>query len=82
MIVVEIKVPALDKIYDFQMDENIPLCEIRKEIAEMICRKEQYTMQGEEKDLLMWDALRESRLQMEKTAYENGLKTGNRILLV
>ena len=48
----------------------------------MICRKEQYTMQGEEKDLLMWDALRESRLQMEKTAYENGLKTGKRILLV
>ena len=81
MIIVEIKVPALDKIYDFQLEEDIPLGEVRKEIAEIICRKEQISLEGNEEELLMWNA-NGQKLLLENTAYENGLKTGDCILLV
>ena len=36
MIIVEIKVPALDKTYDFQLEENVPLKDVRREIGEII----------------------------------------------
>ena len=81
MIIVEIKVPALDKIYDFQLEEDIPLGEVCKEIAEIICRKEQILLEGNEEELLMWNA-NGQQLLLENTAYENGLKTGDCILLV
>lgn len=82
MIIVEIKVPALDKTYDFQLEENVPLGELRKEIGEIICRKEQLSLKGDVKDLLIWDANGKRQLLLEKTAYENGLRTGDCILLV
>lgn len=82
MMIVEIEVPALDKKYDFQIDEEMPLAEIRQEAAEMICRKEQYAMTGDVERLLMWDAIRGTKLRLEQSAYENGLRTGSRILLI
>ncbi len=82
MIIVEIKVPALDKTYDFQLEENVPLGELRKEIGEIICRKEQLSLKGDVNDLLIWDANGKRQLLLEKTAYENGLRTGDCILLV
>ena len=82
MIIVEIKVPALDKTYDFQLEENVPLGELRKEIGEIICRKEQLSLKGDVNDLLIWNANGKRQLLLEKTAYENGLRTGDCILLV
>ncbi len=82
MIIVEIKVPALDKIYDFQLEENVPLGEVRREIGEIICRKEHLSLEGDVCDLLMWDAKKKCQLDLTETAYENGLKTGDCILLV
>lgn len=82
MIIVEIKVPALDKTYDFQLEENVPLKDVRREIGEIICRKEQLSLEGDVGDLLMWDAKGKRQLALEETAYENGLKTGDFILLV
>ncbi len=82
MIIVEIKVPALDKIYDFQLEENVPLKDVRREIGEIICRKEQLPLRGDVNKLLMWDANEKRQLILEETAYENGLKTGDCILLV
>ncbi len=82
MIIVEIKVPALDKTYDFQLEENVPLKDVRREIGEIICRKEQLSLEGDVADLLMWDAKEKRQLALEETAYENGLRTGDCILLV
>ncbi len=82
MIIVEIKVPALDKTYDFQLEENVPLGDVRREIGEIICRKEQLSLKGDVNNLFMWDANEKRQLALEETAYENGLKTGDCILLV
>ncbi len=81
-MIVEIEVPMLGKRYDFQMEDGVPLYEIREEIADLICRKEQCGMTGNEKDLLLWNKENGKPLRMDQTAGENGLETGSRILLL
>ncbi len=82
MIIVDIEVPMLGRSFDFQIDENIPLNEVKEEITEMICRKEQCELKGDRGRLLLWDARTGRRLIREYSAEENGLVTGSRIILV
>ena len=81
MIIVEIEVPVMGKKYDFQIDENVPLYEVKEEIAEMICRKEQCQIKGDLKRMLIWTQSGRELSQM-RSARENGLRTGSQILLV
>ncbi len=41
MILVEIHVPAMNRAYDFQLDENADIGSVIDELAELIARKEQ-----------------------------------------
>ncbi len=81
MIIVEIEVPMMGKRYDFQIDEMVPLYEVKEEVAEMICRKEQCLVKGDVQRLLIWT--RSGReLSQEYSAQENGLRTGDQIIMV
>ena len=82
MLTVEIDVPIMGKRYDFRIDENVPLYEIKTELAEMICQKEQCILEGEAGGLTLWDARRALQLTEKDTAAGNGLRTGSRILLI
>ncbi len=81
VIIVEIEVPIMGKKYDFQIDENVPLYEVKEEIAEMICRKEQCPLQGEPGRLLLFTQSGRE-LTQEQSAHENGLRTGGKIMVV
>ena len=54
MIILEVEIPIMGKRYDFQIDEYVPLGEVKKEITDMICRKEQCPLQGNPDRLLVW----------------------------
>ncbi len=82
MITVEIEIPMMGKLYDFRIDEEVPLYEVKTEVTEMICQKEQCAVQGDVERLLMWNAQNHTQLMQDQNAQENGLKTGSRILLV
>lgn len=82
MIIIEIEVPMMGKQYDFQIDENIPLYNVKEEIMEIICQQEQCKNTGNKQRLLMWNLQNGSPLKQENSARENGLMTGSRILLV
>lgn len=81
MIIVEIEVPIMGKKYDFQIDEDAPLYEVKEEAAEMICRREQCCLKGDVKGLLLWKQGGQ-KLKQEHSARENGLRTGSRIIMV
>lgn len=81
MIIVEIEVPIMGKRYDFQIDENVPLHEVKKEIVEMICRKEQCPLRGDINRLLIWQHGGQE-LRQEYSARENGLRTGSQMILI
>lgn len=81
MIIVEVEIPIMGKRYDFQIDENVPLYEVKEEIIEMICRKEQCLFEGDVERMLIWT--RDGRrLSQENSAKENGLRTGSQIMVV
>lgn len=81
MIIVEIEVPVMGKRYDFQIDESVPLCEVKEEIVEMICRKEQCLLRGDPGRLLLWTQSG-AEIRQQYSARGNGLRTGERLLLV
>ena len=81
MIIINVEIPIMGKDYDFQIDENAPLYEAQEEIAEMICRRQQCRMNGQEHRLILWDKKRNLMLRREGTALENGLETGSELLM-
>ena len=40
MILTDVYVPSVDKIYDFQLNEKVPVSTVIEEITEMISQKE------------------------------------------
>ena len=82
MIIVDIEVPVMGKQYDVQIDEYVPLDEVKAEIVEIICQKEQCELKGEADRLLLWDAHTGRKMDLGKSARENGLLTGSRLLLL
>ncbi len=82
MIVIEVEAPMLGRFYDFQIDENVPVNEIIIDISDLICRREQCAMLGDEKELMLWDLHTCRQLDHGKTAVENGLQTGSRIMII
>lgn len=82
MILVDIYVPVIDKRYDFQLDENIPVELVIKEIAEMICRKEQCLLLGEPSELMLWGIRKKSKLNWWDTLYEGNIQSGECLMLV
>lgn len=82
MILVDIWVPALDKSYDFQLDENLTIEVLLGEIGELICQKEQCQMKGNIVDLMLWNADNGMKLNGQVSLGESGIRSGDRLLLV
>ena len=53
MIIVNIKVPALEKEYNFSVDENAPVQDLVEEIAELIVQKEGVQFSGSMEDMVL-----------------------------
>lgn len=81
MIVVEVHIPALDKYYDFSIDEKSKISIIVDEVVEMIGKKEQKTVDYSGSFLLC--CLDTGKvLSPEKTAEENCIRAGFKLQLI
>lgn len=81
MIIVNVEIPIMGQVYDFQIDEDVPISEVQEELAEMICRRQQCQLDGLDYRLLLWDKKRSLMLNREETARNNGLETGSELLM-
>lgn len=81
MILVDVFVPSVDKIYDFLLNENIKIELVIEEIAEMVGQKERCTIVGNISELQLCDK-RQRVLDRENTLKGNGIATGERLILV
>ncbi len=82
MILVDIYVPSVDKTYDFQLNEQIPVSMVIEEISEMIGQKEHAALKGNAADLTLCSYVSRTVLNRGKTLEQEGIITGNRLLLV
>ena len=82
MIIVNIKVPALEKEYNFSVDENAPVQDLVEEIAELIVQKEGVQFSGNMADMVLCS--RDPGFQCARTSCLNdyGIYGGAELILV
>lgn len=82
MINVDIYVPSLDEILDFQLDENVRISQLLNEISEMLCKKTKENLNEKPSDFILCVPGNERILPSNMTFGECGIKNGCRLLLV
>ncbi|MGN0621786.1 MAG: hypothetical protein ACI4I9_07955 [Porcipelethomonas sp.] len=82
MIIVEVFVSAVDKSYDFKLNENVPSVLLAEEICEMVCRKEQCRIQGNTEDLLLCCINSKQVIPSEKSLSDMNIHTGEKLVLI
>ncbi len=82
MIMVEVQIPVLDRKYDFKLDEYAEISVLIEEIVEMVCIKEQNTIGGDEKQLMLFDINTACVLEKFENLHNYGIRNGDRLILV
>lgn len=82
MVLVDIFVPSLDKIYNFSLNEHVPVSSIVEEITEIVEQKERSTFKGDVRELRLYNRKTQSPLPVQNTLEECFVTTGSNLLLV
>ncbi len=82
MIISEIYVPILDKRYEFRLNEDVLVCWIIEEIVSVICQKEQFDLPEIKNKFLLYKSETMQILSNNLSLYENGINTGDLMVLV
>ena len=82
MILVDVYVPVIDKVYDFHLDENAVVWTVIEDMADMFCQKEQCRLGGAIQQLTLWLAEAKMKLDKDGTLFENGIHSGKRLMLL
>ena len=82
MIVIEVFAPIIGKKYDFRIDENASVSDLKEEICVMICQKEQYPLIDNMSGLMLVSTDRMSILKDELSCAENGIMNSERLIII
>lgn len=82
MITVDIYVPSVNRVYDFQLDENTQIGNVIDEVSELIEQKEHCTIAGNRAELVLCLKKDSMLLPVGMTLGECGVRTGNSMILV
>lgn len=82
MILVDIYTPAVDQTYDFMLDENSPVDAVMLEITEMLAKKTGSDLPPNSGAFILYNAGRAVPVQADRTLFENGVRDGDRLILV
>lgn len=81
MILVDIHVPAMDKTFDFELDEEMPAGRITEKIKSLVACQEQIGFDQEEK-MFIYSLGKEKVLSDAYTLKEQGIENGERLVLL
>ncbi len=82
MIIVNIRIPALEKVYNFSIDERARVEDLIEEIVEMVKQKEGVKFQGDLKGLVMCSIDKGMSFLKERCLAEYGIYSGDELMLV
>lgn len=82
MIIVDINVFILDKVYDFELNEEAKVREVIEEIVHMVEQKEKTAFTGDIRDMVLVDNFRKDILNPEYTLAHQGIDSGWNLSLV
>lgn len=82
MILVDIYVPSVDQIYNFNLSEEISISAIVNEIIGMISQKEQTALNGNQNDMNLYSVRDKRILPRDNTLLDCSIMTGSYLMLV
>ena len=82
MILVDIYTPAMNRTYDFNLDEHVTISNLLEEISGMISQKEQCTLKGSQKELFLVSRNRNRILNSDLTLADYQISPGDQLMLV
>ena len=82
MILVEIVVPSTDGTYEFKLNEDVPVGILLEEICSVVSEKEQCSLSSEKGSMILFNYLKKTELSPNMTLYENGITTGDKLVLL
>ncbi len=81
MILVDVQVPALDKTFDFVLNEELTVGELTEEIVQFITEHVKCVKEPE-KAVLLYAFYKECILDAALTLAEQGIKAGEKLILL
>lgn len=81
MILVDIQVPALDRTYDFELDETLTVKKLTEKIIGIISHKEKVQSPCAE-EMYLFALGREMLLNGDFSLKEQGIGTGEKLILI
>lgn len=82
MILVDIYVPAVGNVYDFQLDEEEKIGAIVEEIGELVGQKEHCQISGNIGELLLCSRENKQILPKNLTLSASGIHNGSSLILL
>ena len=82
LILVDIEFPAINKKYDFKLDENTFILELIDQIGAMVIPMTEKNSEEKLKDMLLCEGERNRILEMDKTLKQCGVGNGSHLVLI
>ncbi len=82
MILVDIYIPALERSYDFSLQEQAPISALIEELIEMIGQKEHWPVSRPSSEFLLADPAQSCVFAPNDTLAGRGVLSGTRLILL
>ncbi len=82
MLLVEVMVPALERRYDFELEESATAGVLIREMITVICQREHCACFEGEQGLSLYSQEQERRLGPDEILATSGVQNGQRLILV
>lgn len=82
MIIVNIRVPALEKVYNFSIDEKVRTADFIEEIVEIIKQKEGVRFHGDIESFALCSVENGVNISRDRSLGEYGIRGGDELVLV
>lgn len=82
MILVDIYIPVINETYDFELNENVPVGETMEVLSDIISKKMKNPLKVQSDTFVLYSLEKKRALESHLTLYQNGIKDGNRLMLI
>jgi len=82
MINVDVYVPALERVYNFNLDEDSRISVLIEEISDLICKKEHSSLDGIKDRFIMGSIDEKLNFNADYSLREYSVKSGEKLILV
>lgn len=82
MVIVDVSVPALEKVYNLSLDEKAKIDDLIEEIVELVLQKEHLEFKGDHHEFVLCAVESGAQMRRDKTLGDYGITGGAKLILV